>query len=114
MRDISRRASLPRSIASGFGRRILPGALGQFSLYRVTSNLAGASGAAACGQRDSNSTEGAMDLKIVKRLALIVMALFPALWGLLGDLNNVTDFTGTAYNAVKPMIEMTNTYGNPW
>jgi predicted small integral membrane protein len=55
-----------------------------------------------------------MDLKIVRRLALIVMALFPALWGLLGDLNNVTDFTGTANNAVKPMIEMTNTYGNPW
>jgi predicted small integral membrane protein len=55
-----------------------------------------------------------MDLKIIKRLALIVMALFPALWGLLGDLNNVTDFTGTANNAVKPMIEMTNTFGNPW
>ena len=55
-----------------------------------------------------------MDLRIVKRLALIVMALFPTLWGLLGDLNNVTDFTGTAENAVKPMIEMTNTYGNPW
>jgi hypothetical protein len=42
-----------------------------------------------------------MDLKIIKRLALIVMALFPALWGLLGDLNNVTDFTGTANNAVN-------------
>jgi len=55
-----------------------------------------------------------MDLRMVKRLALIVMALFPALWGLLGDLNNATDFAGTANNAVKPMIEMTNTYGNPW
>jgi predicted small integral membrane protein len=51
--------------------------------------------------------------RLVKRLALIVMALFPALWGLLGDLNNVTDFAGTANNAVKPMISMTNTYGNP-
>jgi len=55
-----------------------------------------------------------VDLRIVNRFALIVMALFPALWGLLGDLNNATDFTGTANNAVKPMIEMTNTYGNPW
>ncbi len=54
-----------------------------------------------------------MDLRLVKRLALIVMALFPALWGLLGDLNNVTDFSGTATNAVAPMIAMTNTYGNP-
>jgi predicted small integral membrane protein len=55
-----------------------------------------------------------MDLRMAKRLALIVMALFPALWGVLGDLNNATDFTGTANNAVKPMIAMTNTYGNPW
>ena len=54
-----------------------------------------------------------MDLRFVKRLALIVMALFPALWGLLGDLNNATDFKGTATNAVAPMIAMTNTYGNP-
>jgi len=52
-----------------------------------------------------------MDLRLVKRLALIVMALFPALWGLLGDLNNVTDFSGAATNAVAPMIAMTNTYG---
>ena len=54
-----------------------------------------------------------MDLRLVKRLALVVMALFPALWGLLGDLNNVTDFSGTATNAVAPLIAMTNTYGNP-
>jgi predicted small integral membrane protein len=52
--------------------------------------------------------------RVVKRFALIVMALFPALWGLLGDLNNATDFSGTANNAVRPMIAMTNTYGNPW
>lgn len=55
-----------------------------------------------------------MDLRIVKRLALIVMALFPALWGLLGDLNNASDFSSTAHNAVAPMIAMTNTYGDPW
>jgi len=55
-----------------------------------------------------------MDLRMAKRFALIVMALFPALWGLLGDLNNATDFSGTANNAVRPMIAMTNTYGNPW
>ena len=54
-----------------------------------------------------------MDLRLVKRLALVVMALFPALWGLLGDLNNVTDFSGTSTNAVAPLIAMTNTYGNP-
>jgi predicted small integral membrane protein len=55
-----------------------------------------------------------VDLRIAKRFALIVMALFPALWGVLGDLNNVTDFNGTASNAVRPLIQMTNTYGNPW
>ncbi len=54
-----------------------------------------------------------MDLRLVKRLALVVMALFPALWGLLGDLNNVTDFSGTATNVVAPLMAMTNTYGNP-
>ena len=55
-----------------------------------------------------------MDLRTVKRLALIVMALFPALWGVLGDLNNATAFSSTADNAVAPLIAMTNTYGNPW
>lgn len=55
-----------------------------------------------------------MDLRIVKRLALIVMALFPTLWGLLGFLNDVTDFSSTAENAVKPLIAMTSTYDNPW
>jgi predicted small integral membrane protein len=57
--------------------------------------------------------EGFVDLRIAKRIALIVMALFPTLWGLLGDLNNVADFSGTATNAVKPLIAMSNTYGNP-
>jgi predicted small integral membrane protein len=54
-----------------------------------------------------------MDLRTAKRLALIVMALFPALWGVLGDLNNATSFGSTAANAVAPMLAMTNTYGNP-
>ncbi len=54
-----------------------------------------------------------MDLRLVNRLALVVMALFPAFWGLLGDLNNVTDFSGAATNTVAPMLAMTNTYGNP-
>jgi predicted small integral membrane protein len=54
-----------------------------------------------------------MDLRLAHRLALVVMALFPALWGLLGFLNNVTGFEGTAAYAVKPMLAMTNTYGNP-
>ena len=44
------------------------------------------------------SEETLVDLRIVKRLALIVMALFPALWGLLGDLDNASDFSGAATN----------------
>jgi len=55
-----------------------------------------------------------MDLKIVNWLALVVMALFPALWGIIGDLDNASDFSSTAANAVAPMIEMTNTYHNPY
>jgi predicted small integral membrane protein len=64
------------------------------------------------------STTGAVSTHLVNtrnvgRLALIVMALFPTLWGFLGLLNDVTDFNDTVVNAVKPMLEMTNTYGNP-
>jgi predicted small integral membrane protein len=55
-----------------------------------------------------------MDLRLAMRLALIVLALFPTLWGFLGFLNDITDFNGTSDNAVKPLIAMTNTYGNPW
>jgi predicted small integral membrane protein len=55
-----------------------------------------------------------MESRTIGRLALIVMALFPALWGLLGFLNDATDFNGTAANAVKPMIAMTGTYDNSW
>lgn len=55
-----------------------------------------------------------MDVKTVSRIALLVMALFPAMWGFLGLLNDITDFNDTAVNAVKPLIDMTDTYGNPW
>lgn len=55
-----------------------------------------------------------MDMRLAQRAALIVLVLFPAIWGWLGVLNDATDFTDTAQNAVKPLIEMTNTYGNPW
>jgi predicted small integral membrane protein len=55
-----------------------------------------------------------VDLKLVKRLALVILALFPTLWGIIGDLDNASDFSGTAANAVAPMIEMTNTYHNPY
>ncbi len=51
--------------------------------------------------------------KNVGRLVVVVMCLFPTLWGFLGLLNDATDFNDTVVNAVKPMIEMTNTYGNP-
>lgn len=50
----------------------------------------------------------------VSRLVLVVMALFPTLWGFLGLLNDVTDFSDTAANAVRPMLAMTDTYGNSW
>lgn len=55
-----------------------------------------------------------MTMRTAQRLVLIVFALFAAIWGALGVLNDATDFTDTAQNAVKPLIEMTNTYGNPW
>ncbi|MEI9900739.1 MAG: DUF2165 family protein [Hyphomicrobium sp.] len=55
-----------------------------------------------------------MDMRTTQRLALIVMGLFPAIWGLLGLLNDVTDFNDTLVNAVKPLIGMASTYGNPW
>ncbi|MEN5276665.1 DUF2165 family protein [Brucella sp. TWI432] len=51
--------------------------------------------------------------KLVKRLACIIMALFPALWGLFSFLNNTADFSGTAQNAVAPLLSMADTYGNP-
>ncbi len=63
------------------------------------------------------TTKGAsaslVNTRTVARLGLIVFALFPTLWGFLGLLNDATDFNDTVANAVKPMIEMTSTYGNP-
>ena len=52
--------------------------------------------------------------RIVSRIALVVLALFPTLWGFLGLLNDATDFNDTVANAVRPMLEMTDTYDNPW
>lgn len=54
-----------------------------------------------------------MNEHIVKRLACIVMALFPALWGLFSFLNNTADFSSTVQNAVAPLLSMADTYGNP-
>lgn len=59
------------------------------------------------------SSTGIVNTRNVGRLALLVMALFPTLWGFLGLLNDATDFNDTVENAVKPMLEMTNTYDNP-
>lgn len=53
------------------------------------------------------------DFSHAKRLAPIVLLLFPGLWGLLGFMNNLSDFSGTVETAVKPMLAMTDTYGNP-
>lgn len=54
-----------------------------------------------------------MSAKTVQRFAVIVMGLFPAIWGLLSLLNDATDFPGTVNNAIRPMFAMTDTYGNP-
>ena len=54
-----------------------------------------------------------MTWRLVQRLADGDGAL-PAIWGWLGVVNDATDFSGTAANAVRPLLEMTNTYGNPW
>lgn len=52
-----------------------------------------------------------MNETTVKRLPCIIMSLFPALWGIFSFLNNTADFSGTAENAVKPLLAMTDTYG---
>ncbi len=52
-------------------------------------------------------------LTMAQRNCLIVLALFPTLWGLLALLNNVTGFAGVVKNAVYPMISMARTYQNP-
>lgn len=47
------------------------------------------------------------------RLAPIVLLLFPGLWGILSLVNNISGYGGTVEYAIKPMLAMTDTYGNP-
>jgi predicted small integral membrane protein len=54
-----------------------------------------------------------LDFATARRLVPIVLLLFPGLWGLLSLLNNLSDFAGTAETAVKPLIAMTDTDGDP-
>ncbi|KNC92449.1 DUF2165 family protein [Trabulsiella odontotermitis] len=49
----------------------------------------------------------------MSRLVCLVMALFPALWGIFSFMNNISDFAGTAQNAVGPMLSMKDTYNVP-
>lgn len=49
----------------------------------------------------------------ISRLVCIVMALFPALWGVFSFMNNIAGFYGTATNAVAPLLSMQNTYNEP-
>jgi predicted small integral membrane protein len=54
-----------------------------------------------------------MTYRTASRLVPIVLLLFPGLWGVFSLINNVSGFAGTAEFAVKPMLAMTDTYGNP-
>lgn len=54
-----------------------------------------------------------MNERTVSRLACIVMALFPAMWGIFSLMNNLADFDGTAANAVAPLLSMQDTYHVP-
>lgn len=49
----------------------------------------------------------------VSRLVCLVMALYPALWGIFSLMNNIADFSGTAQNAVEPILSMKDTYNIP-
>jgi predicted small integral membrane protein len=49
----------------------------------------------------------------ISRLVCLVMALFPALWGIFSFMNNIADFAGTARNAVEPMLSMKDTWNVP-
>ncbi|MEH4266402.1 DUF2165 family protein [Klebsiella aerogenes] len=49
----------------------------------------------------------------ISRLVCLVMALFPALWGIFSFMNNIADFAGTARNAVEPMLLMKDTWNIP-
>lgn len=52
-----------------------------------------------------------MNETLIKRIPCLIMSLFPALWGIFSLLNNTSDFSGTAENAIKPLLGMTDTYG---
>ena len=54
-----------------------------------------------------------MSYKQTVRLSIILMALFPTLWGLFSFMNNTSGFAGTAQYAVAPLLSMSDTYGNP-
>ncbi|MCU6239931.1 DUF2165 domain-containing protein [Enterobacter asburiae] len=54
-----------------------------------------------------------MNESVISRLACIVMALFPAMWGIFSLINNLADFEGTAANAVAPLLSMQDTYHVP-
>ena len=54
-----------------------------------------------------------MTYQTTVRCSIIVMALFPTLWGILAFMNNTSGFAKTAQYAVAPMLAMTDTYGNP-
>ena len=54
-----------------------------------------------------------MDERNVNRLVLIIMSLFSALLCIISLLNNSMDFTGTAKNAIQPLISMKDTYHLP-
>lgn len=47
------------------------------------------------------------------RLVVLALALFPTLWGILSFLNNTSGFDSTVEYGVKPILAMTDTYGNP-
>ncbi|WP_273793840.1 DUF2165 family protein [Brucella anthropi] len=49
----------------------------------------------------------------IKRIACLLVSLFPALWGMFSFFNNVSDFKETAENAVAPLLSMQDTYGVP-
>lgn len=54
-----------------------------------------------------------MNERAISRLTCIVMAFFPALWGIFSFMNNISDFEGTASNAVAPLLSMQDTYHVP-
>jgi predicted small integral membrane protein len=54
-----------------------------------------------------------MNERMVSRLICLVMALFPALWGIFSLMNNLADFDDTVNNAVAPLLSMQDTYQVP-